>query len=231
MKTLGLIGGMSWESSNVYYQYINRRIQSTLGGIHSAKLILYSVNFEEIEQLQQKGAWSEMGKQLTQIAQILDQAGADALVICSNTMHKLAPLIESETDIPLLHIADATGNAIQLSGLQKVGLLGTLFTMEQDFYTHRLKNRFNLDVIVPEATDRTIIHDIIYNELAKGSFTQKSKSIYIDVINRLITQGAQGIILGCTEIPLLVRSADVSVPLFDTMTLHAEMAVDYALKD
>jgi aspartate racemase len=229
MKTLGLIGGMSWESSVPYYRLINEGIKARLGGLHSAKLVLYSVDFAEVEQLQAAGRWHEAGHMLAQAAQSLQAAGAQGLVLCTNTMHKVADAIESAVDLPLIHIADATAQAVQTANLQRVGLLGTRFTMEQDFYKARLQNAFGLDVLVPEPRDRDEVHRIIYQELCLGQVHGASRDIYRSVIQRLIGQGAQGIILGCTEIGLLVGANDSAVPLFDTTALHAQAAVDWML--
>ncbi len=229
MKTLGLIGGMSWESTVPYYRLINEGIKARLGGLHSAKLVLYSVDFAEVEQLQSAGRWQEAGQMLAQAAQSLQAAGAQGLVLCTNTMHKVAFAIESAVDLPLIHIADATAQAVQTANLQRVGLLGTLFTMEQDFYKARLQNAFGLDVLVPEPADRDEVHRIIYQELCLGQVHGASRDIYREVIQRLIAQGAQGIILGCTEIGLLVDATDSAVPLFDTTALHAQAAVDWML--
>ena len=229
MKTLGLIGGMSWESTVPYYRLINEGIKTRLGGLHSAKLVLYNVDFAEIEQLQAAGRWQEAGQLLAQAAQSLQAAGAQGLVLCTNTMHKVADAIGLAVDLPLIHIADATARAVSAAGLQKVGLLGTRFTMEQDFYKARLQNAFGLDVLVPEPSDRDEVHRIIYQELCLGQVHGASRDMYRSVIQRLIAQGAQGIILGCTEIGLLVDVQDSAVPLFDTTALHAQAAVDWML--
>jgi aspartate racemase len=229
MKTLGLIGGMSWESTVPYYRHINEGIKARLGGLHSAKLVLYSVDFAEVEQLQAAGRWQEAGHMLAQAAQSLQAAGAQGLVLCTNTMHKVADAIGSAVDLPLIHIADATARAVGAAGLQKVGLLGTRFTMEQDFYKARLQNAFGLDVLVPEPSDRDEVHRIIYQELCLGQVHGASRDMYRSVIQRLIGQGAQGVILGCTEIGLLVHANGSAVPLFDTTALHAQAAVDWML--
>ncbi len=229
MKTLGLIGGMSWESTVPYYRLINEGIKARLGGLHSAKLVLYSVDFAEVEQLQSAGRWQEAGQMLAQAAQSLQAAGAQGLVLCTNTMHKVAGAIESAVDLPLIHIADATAQAVQTANLQRVGLLGTRFTMEQDFYKARLQKAFGLDVLVPEPADCDEVHRIIYQELCLGQVHGASRDIYREVIQRLIAQGAQGIILGCTEIGLLVDATDSAVPMFDTTALHAQAAVDWML--
>lgn len=230
MKVIGLIGGMSWESSAVYYQLINRRVQDLLGGVHSARIILYSLDFGEIEDLQRVGNWKEMGRILGDVAETMEKAGAEMLVLCTNTMHKLAPQIEARIEIPFIHIADVAGAAIEEKGLKTVALLGTQFTMEQKFYTERLKNRYDLNVITPTLKDRKEVHRIIYDELVKGIFLEESRKIYQNIIQRLIDKGAEGIILGCTEIPLLIRQEDCSIPIFNTMALHAEAAAAESLK-
>ena len=229
MKTLGLIGGMSWESTVPYYRLINEGIKARLGGLHSAKLVLYSVDFAEVEQLQSAGRWQKAGHMLAQAAQALQAAGAQGLVLCTNTMHKVADAIESAVDLPLIHIADATAQAVQSAGLQRVGLLGTRFTMEQDFYKARLQKACGLDVLVPESSERDEVHRIIYQELCLGQVNDGSRDAYRRVMDSLIAQGAQGIILGCTEIGLLVDANDSAVPLFDTTALHAQAAVDWML--
>ena len=229
MKTIGLIGGMSWESTVDYYRRLNELVKARLGGQHSAKIILNSVDFAEIEELQRLAAWDEAGARLAQAARSLETAGADFLLLCTNTMHKVAPAIESATRLPLLHIADATAAAIHRQGVERVGLLGTRFTMEQDFYRGRLVNRHGLDVIVPENAERDVVHDVIYQELCLGEVRAESRDAYRRIIANLVERGAQGIILGCTEIAMLVSAADSTVPVFDTTTLHAQAAVDAAL--
>ncbi|HKK03139.1 MAG TPA: aspartate/glutamate racemase family protein [Gammaproteobacteria bacterium] len=229
MKTLGLIGGMSWESTLPYYRCINERVRERLGGLHSARLILYSVDFDEIERLQRADRWEEAGRVLADVAARLERAGAEALVLCTNTMHKVAPAIESATGVPLLHIADATGAAITAAGLHSVGLLGTRFTMEEDFYRRRLEEDHGLAVLAPEADDRAAADRIIFEELCRGRVTAASREIYRGIIARLAARGAQGVILGCTEIGLLVSARDAEVPLFDTTALHAAGAADFAL--
>ena len=229
MKTLGLIGGMSWESTLPYYQHINQTVKESLGGLHSAKLILYSVDFAEIAQLQASGQWDAAGAVLADVARKLAHAGADALVICTNTMHKVAPAIEAATNIPLLHIADPTAAAIRRAGLSRVGLLGTRFTMEQDFYRGRLAGQHGIEVLIPNADDRNLVHRVIYEELCLGRIEQASRQAYRDVMRRLVERGVQGIILGCTEISMLVGDEDASVPLFDTTAIHAEAAAALAL--
>jgi len=229
MKTLGLIGGMSWESSAQYYRLINEAVRHRLGGAHSAQLLLWSVDFAGIKQLQHDGRWDVLGDHMLDAARRLQAGGAELLVICTNTMHTLAARIEAQCPLPLLHIADPTAAAIRQAGLRRVGLLGTAFTMEQAFYRDRLQDRFGLQVLVPEADDRRIVHDIIYQELIAGVVSAHSRQVYAGVIARLVARGAEAIILGCTEIKLLVRAEDSPVPLFDTTTLHARAAVDAAL--
>jgi len=230
MKTIGLIGGMSWESTVPYYRVINETVRERLGGFHSAKLVLYSVDFHEIEQMQSSGAWDESGRMLAQAARSLEAAGADFIVLCTNTMHKVADAIESAVSIPLFHIADPTAQEINKNGLTKVGLLGTRFTMEQDFYRGRLRDQHHLDVLIPDEADRGIVHKIIYDELCMGLVRDGSRMEYRRIIQRLVDQGAQGVILGCTEISMLVGPSDSPVPLFDTTSLHARKAAEYALK-
>lgn len=229
MKTLGLIGGMSWESTVPYYQHINQAIRAELGGLHSAKLLLYSVDFAEVEQLQVTGQWEAAGQLLAEVAQKLEGAGADALVLCTNTMHKVADAISAAVRIPLLHIADPTAQAIKESGFTKVGLLGTRFTMEQDFYRSRLESTHGLTVLTPPQADRDLIHQIIYEELCLGNVKDGSRQTYLRVIADLQAQGAQAIILGCTEIAMLVQAQHTALPLFDTTALHARSAALWAL--
>lgn len=228
MKTLGLIGGMSWESTVSYYQMINRGVNAKLGGFHSAKLLLSSVDFAVIEQLQRAGDWNQMAELLNNEAQVLSQAGADAIVICTNTMHKVADDVVKDLSIPLLHIADATGTSLAANKVKKVGLLGTQFTMEQTFYTERLKSRFGIEVVVPSKHEREIVHRIIYEQLCKGVICTQSRSEYIEIIDNLASVGAEGVILGCTEISLLVQQLHTNVQLYDTTALHAAAAVDFA---
>lgn len=230
MKTLGLIGGMSWESTIPYYREINQTVKQVLGGLHSAKVIVFSVDFHEIEVLQRSGDWDSAGKILADAAQALERAGADMLVLCTNTMHKVAPAIEAAVSIPLFHIADPTAEEIKAHGYQRVALLGTRFTMEQAFYKDRLQQAHGLDVITPEEADRHIIHRIIYEELCLGSIQEASRQEYVRIIAGLIANGAQAIILGCTEISLLVNQSHASVPLFDTTALHARRAALWVLK-
>ena len=229
MKTIGLIGGMSWESSLEYYRIVNETVKEKLGGLHSCKCLMYSVDFAVIEALQHQNKWDELTKLMIEAAQNLKHGGADFIVICTNTMHKMAPEIETATGLNVLHIADVTGAAISKDQIQKVGLLGTRFTMEGDFYKKRLKDNYDIEVIIPEDADRQIIHDIIYNELCLGIIKDDSRQKYIDIINKLCANGAEGIILGCTEIPLLIKQSDVLIPVYDTTKIHAESAVDFAL--
>jgi aspartate racemase len=229
MKTIGLIGGLSWESSQEYYRIINESVAQRLGGVHSAACVLYSVDFAEIETLQHQDRWEEAGQILGQVAKRVEQAGADILLICSNTMHLVAPAIQKQLNIPLLHIVDPAAEAIKARGIQTVGLLGTRFTMEQPFYRGRLESDHKLNVLIPAQPEREVVHEIIYQELVRGIIKPESKRRYQEIITRLIGQGAQGIILGCTEIMLLIHPDDVVVPTFDTTTLHALAAVNIAL--
>ena len=231
MKTIGLIGGMSWESSIEYYRIINEAVHDKLGGLHSAESLMYSVDFAEIETLQHKGKWDEATAIMVDAAQRLERGGADFVVICTNTMHLMAEDVERAVDIPLLHIADATADRIKAQGLHKVGLLGTRFTMEEDFYRGRLVEAHGLEVLIPDETGREVVHRVIYDELVLGNIKMSSKEKYIQVIKQLVANGAQGIILGCTEIGLLVKQEDVSVPVFDTTIIHAEAAVEAALEE
>lgn len=231
MKTIGLLGGMSWESTSLYYRNINTGVKESLGGLHSAKIALYSVDFAQIEKLQHAGDWAATADILSAAAQKVEAAGADFLLICTNTMHKVAPEIAAAVNIPLLHLADATAQKLVDDGIQRVGLLGTGFTMQQDFYKGRLRDNFALDVRVPSAEDQQIVHDIIYSELCLGEIKQDSKQHYLRIIDQLAADGAQAVILGCTEITLLVEQADSQVPLYDTTAIHAERAVALALED
>ncbi len=229
MRTLGLIGGMSWESTIPYYRIINETIKHELGGLHSARLVLYSVDFHEVERLQQAGDWAQAGALLADAAQRLARAGAQGLVLCTNTMHKVSASIEA-VGLPLLHIADPTAQAIKAAGLSRVGLLGTRFTMEQDFYRARLQDAHGLHVLTPEPADRDVVHRVIYDELCLGSIRAESRDAYLAIIHRLVAAGAQAIILGCTEISLLIEPQHVpDVPLFDTTQLHAVHAARWAL--
>ena len=231
MKTIGLLGGMSWESTELYYRHINEGIKTRLGDLHSAKIALVSVDFQEIETLQHQGDWAAAGQQLAKAAQSVEAAGADFLLICTNTMHKVVRAIESAIQIPVLHIADATAAAIKAKGLQTVGLLGTQFTMEQAFYKDRLIDQHGLHVLVPSAGDRAIIHRIIYEELCLGVINPASRHEYLRIMADLKGQGAEGIIAGCTEITLLVKQADLDTPLLNTTAIHADAAVTHALNE
>lgn len=223
-KTLGLLGGMSWESTLPYYRVINETVRDRLGGLHSARLLLYSVDFAEVERLQHAGDWDAAGALLGRAARSLRDGGAELLVICTNTMHKVADAVEAASGLPLLHIADPTGEAIRAAGLTKIGLLGTRFTMEQDFYRQRLIERHGLEVIVPDNAGRELVHGVIYEELCLGRIRDESRAAYRRIIAELAARGAQGVILGCTEIGLLIGPADVDVALFDTTALHARAA-------
>lgn len=230
MKTLGLLGGMSWESTVPYYRQINETVKERLGGLHSARLLLYSADFAQIERLQHAGDWDAAGRVLGEAARGLRLAGAELLVICTNTMHKVAEQVEALSGLPLLHIADPTGAAIRAAGLQRVALLGTRFTMEQDFYCRRLSERHGLEVLVPDADDRERVHRVIYDELCLGAIRDQSRQAYRAIIAGLVARGAQGVILGCTEIGLLIGPGDVEVPVFDTAALHARAAALAAIE-
>jgi len=230
MKTIGLIGGMSWESSLLYYKIVNERIRELKGGLNSSELIMYSFNFENIEILQHKNEWDKLTEIMTSTAKKLENAGADFIIICTNTMHIMAEAMEKELNIPILHISDATAEEIKRNGIKKVGLLGTKFTMEKDFYKGRLINRHGIDVIIPDEDDRNIVHDIIYNELCMGKVKDSSREKYIEIINKMIQNGAEGIILGCTEICMLISEKDVDIPVFDTTRIHGRYAADFAVK-
>lgn len=229
VKTIGMIGGMSWESSSLYYQIINQTARERLGGLHSADSLMYSFDFHEIEALQHAGQWDEATRRMVGAAQRLERGGADFIIICTNTMHKMFADVQAAVNIPLLHIADPTAEAIKARGFTRVGLLATAYTMEQDFYKGRLTDKHGLDVIVPDKSERQQVHEIIYNELCVGVIKPESKAAYLRIIDGLAARGAQAIILGCTEITLLVKQEDTSIPLFDTTYLHAVAAVDYAL--
>jgi len=231
LKTIGLIGGMSWESSIEYYRIINQVVRDRLGKLHSAKSVMVSVDFAEIETLQRQGRWQEATQEMIKVAQSVEKGGADFVVICTNTMHKMAGDVQKNIGIPLLHIADATAEKIKRQGLQKIGLLGTKFTMEETFYKGRLVEKHGLQVLVPDDADRDIVHRVIYDELVAGQISPASKKEYLRIISQLVEQGASGIILGCTEIGLLVKDGDSPVPLFDTTLIHAIAAVDYALAE
>jgi aspartate racemase len=228
MMVIGLLGGMSWESSSEYYRLINERVKAALGGFHSAHTVLYSVDFATIEAMQAEGRWDDAGEELNRAAKALEAAGADFVVLCTNTMHKVADQLTDGLGIPLLHLADATASAVKAAGIRRVGLLGTGFTMSQPFYRDRLAAH-GLDVLVPDAEDRDLVHRVIYDELVLGVVKPESREAYRGVIARLVEAGAEGVIYGCTEIELLVGPEDSAVPTFPTTRLHAEAAVDYAL--
>ncbi|MCK7624529.1 aspartate/glutamate racemase family protein [Streptomyces sp. RS10V-4] len=228
MKTIGLIGGMSWESTAEYYRLLNELTRERLGGLHSAKCVLYSVDFAEIERLQTEGRWDEAGELLAEAAKALEAAGADLLLICTNTMHKVADRVSAAVGVPLLHLADTTAEAVRAKGLRRIGLLGTAFTMEQDFYRGRLAGH-GLDVLVPDAAGRRTVHRVIYEELCLGVVKEESRDAFRSVIDDLIAAGAEGVVLGCTEIELLIRPQDSPVPVFPTTRLHAEAALTHAL--
>ncbi|WP_217589547.1 aspartate/glutamate racemase family protein [Lentibacillus saliphilus] len=228
MKTIGLIGGMSWESTEIYYRMINEEMNQRLGGLHSARCIMYSVDFAVIEAYQAKGEWNKAGDVLADAAQKLERAGADFIILCTNTMHKVIDIIEKQLQIPVLHIGDVTAQAINRQGVSTVGLLGTAYTMTGRFYIDRLKAN-GIDVIVPDAVERETINKIIFDELCHGKIRDTSRTYYLAVMNRLVSEGAAGIILGCTEIGMLIKTGDTDVPLFDTTMIHAKEAVTYAL--
>jgi len=229
MKTIGLLGGMSWESTLGYYRLLNEGIKAALGGHHSAKILLNSVDFAPLEKLQHQADWDAIATHLTEESLKIQRAGADFLLIGTNTMHKVAPQIARSVDIPLLHVADATAEVLIRDGIKSVGLLGTAFTMEQDFYKGRLQSDFNLEVVIPNKNDREIVHRVIYNELCLGEVSSGSRDEYLRIIETLSDQGAEAVILGCTEIGLLVKPQDTKVKLFDTTKIHTAKAVDYAL--
>ena len=231
MKTIGLIGGMSWESSDIYYQVINRKVKEILGGVHSCRSIMYSVDFQEIEDLLNRGEWSRLELIMVEAAQSLEKGGADFVVLCTNTLHKLAASIEQNTNIPLLHIADATASEIKKHQFTKVGLLGTKFTMEQDFLKKRFNESHGIETLIPNQQARDKIHSIIFKELVKGLLKEDSRKEFLEIIKLLSDDGAQGIILGCTEIGLLVTPKDTDAVLFDTTLIHAKQAVEFALRD
>jgi aspartate racemase len=228
MRTIGLIGGMSWESTASYYRFANEIVRDRLGGLHSARLLLSSVDFAEVEELQSSGRWDEAGALLAAEARRLETAGADLLVLCTNTMHKVAPAIEEAVSIPLLHLGDATAAAVSAAGLHRVGLLGTGFTMSQDFYRDRIESH-GLSVLVPDTDDQALVHRVIYEELCLGVVRDESRAAYVEVVDRLIAAGAEGIILGCTEIELLIGPDDLEVPSFPTTRIHVEAAVAAAM--
>ncbi len=228
MKTIGLLGGMSWESTQTYYRALNEGVRQHLGGLHSARIAMISVDFAEIEALQHAGNWDETAVILSEAAEALERAGADFILICTNTMHKVAPQIQARVSLPLLHIADATAMELKTAGVSRVGLLGTQFTMEQDFYKGRLQDH-GLEVVVPNQLGRKRVHDIIYQELCLGQIKNESRQVYLSVIDELVEEGAQAVILGCTEIGLLVEPKHTDVPLYDTTAIHARMAVEAAI--
>ncbi|MGN6170881.1 MAG: aspartate/glutamate racemase family protein [Solirubrobacteraceae bacterium] len=230
MKRLGLLGGMSWESSAHYYRLINEAVRDRLGGLHSADLVLRSIDFAEIEEMQRRGQWRGAGERLALEAGLLQAAGAELLVLCTNTLHKVVDTITARVDIPLLHIADASAEVLRAEGLHTVGLLGSAYTMEQDFYSGRLRDQHGLTVLIPDDDDRRIVNDIIFQELCLGVMKQESRDAYRRVVTALVQRGAEGVLLGCTEIGLLLRPGDMDVALFDTARLHAERAVALALE-
>ncbi|MEM6318786.1 MAG: aspartate/glutamate racemase family protein [Bacteroidota bacterium] len=231
MKTIGLIGGMSWESSKLYYELLNRKVKAALGGWHSCKSILYTVDFDEIHHLQGEGNWVKLDQIMINAAQSLEKAGADIVLICANTMHLCSDAIKSNVSIPLLHIAEATGQAIVEKNIQKVALLGTKFTMEKDFYKTILTEQFGVEVLIPNAEERNFIHASIYDELVQGQIKETTRRQYQAIIQKMAKQGAEGVILGCTEIPLLIEQKDVTIPTFNTTKIHAEQAVSWALRE
>ncbi len=229
MKTIGLLGGMSWESTVEYYRALNEGVKKALGGLHSAKIVMHSVDFAPLEEYMRNGDWDAIGTVLSDAAIGLEKAGADFFLLCTNTMHKLAPEIEQKIDIPLLHIADATAEVLLANTISTVGLLGTAFTMEEDFYRQRLKSKYGLDVLIPEKDDRQLVNRVVFEELCCGKILEGSKKEYIRIINELAEQGAEAIILGCTEIGLLVKQEDVQIQIYDTTPIHAAKAVQMAL--
>ena len=231
MKVIGLLGGMSWESTLEYYRIINETVKERLGGLHSAKCILYSFDFAEIESLQREGDWDKLAEMLIDAAKKLEACGAGLIVICTNTMHKLADKVEAKINIPLIHIVDATAEKILEKNIKQVGLLGTRFTMEEPFYKRRLEEKYGIKVIIPNSKEREIVDRVIFEELVLGIIRQSSRERFKQIIYSLVDRGAEGIILGCTEIPLLIKQEDVTVPVFDTTTIHARAAVEFALRD
>lgn len=229
MKTIGLLGGMSWESTVSYYRALNEGVKAARGGLHSARIILNSLEFAEIETLQSKGDWQALADILVEAGLAVERAGADGLLICTNTMHKVAPEVQAALSIPLLHIADATGEVLKSAGIRQIGLVGTRYTMEQPFYRDRIEQQFGIDVLVPDLAERDAIHRIIFEELCQGVISDASRSVFLDAISALAGRGAQGVILGCTEIALLVKPSDTDVPLFDTTQIHVDQAVRWAL--
>jgi len=231
MKTIGMIGGMSWESTALYYKKINEGVQRRLGGLHSAQIAMVSIDFEPMERLQRENHWREAGEELAKVARQVEAAGADFIVLCTNTMHKVADAIEAAVDIPLLHIADATAKAVKAAGMNSIGLLGTRFTMQEDFYRGRLEKKCGLQVLVPSDEEMTIVHEVIYGELVRGIVREDSRKKYLEIIEGLRARGAEGVIEGCTEIVMLVDQTHTTVPLFDTTAIHAQAAVNMALKN
>lgn len=231
MKTIGLLGGMSWESSTHYYQLLNKKVAQALGGLHSAKIVMVSVDFQPLERLMQQQKWPDIAQQLTDAALTIEGAGADFLLLATNTMHKVAPVMTAALQIPLLHIADATAQEIVHRQIKTVGLLGTRFTMEDNFYRDRLSKKFNIDVVTPTATERIIIDEVIFTELCKGTINPKSRVAYLNTIENLRDRGAEAVIAGCTEIGMLIDQSMVPIHLLDTTTLHVDYAINYALKD
>lgn len=231
MKTIGLIGGMSWESTLEYYKILNESVKERVGGLHSARCVVYSFDFEEIEELQHQGNWNKLTELMIEAAQKLEKTGAELIIICTNTMHKMADEVQRAIKIPLIHIADATAEVAKEKRLKKVGLLGTKFAMEEDFYKKRITEKHGIEVIIPNKDERELIHNVIYNELCLGILNPESKARFKEIVENLISNGAEGIILGCTEIPLLIKQEDIQVPVFDTTTIHAKSAVELALKD
>jgi aspartate racemase len=229
MKVIGLIGGMSCESTAHYYKRLNDRVRAQLGGLHSAEILMWSVDFAPIAQMQDDNRWREAGVYLGKIGQRLEEAGAEVLVLATNTMHKVADIIEASTTVPFIHIADATGQKIEAAGKRKPALLATRFTMEQEFYTDRLREKFGLDVIVPDEADRALVHQIIYDELCVGRVVEASRQAFVDVAERLAKRGADSLILGCTEVGMLLDESNTPLPIFDTALIHADAAVDFAL--
>lgn len=231
MKVIGLIGGMSWESSKIYYELINTKVRETLGGSHSATCIMVSVDFARIERLSHEGKWDDIGMIMAKSAKQLEMAGADIIVLCTNTIHVVSDSILNSVDIPFLHIADATGEELKRNSIKTAGLLGTKFTMEKDFYTNLLTEKYKTDIVIPNKLERQIVHDIIYKELVRGRFSESSKNVIVKIIKKLQRAGAESVILGCTELPLLVRDTDVDIPLMDTTKIHADSAVEWAIKN
>lgn len=231
MKTIGLIGGMSWESTVVYYELMNKKVRELLGGFHSCKSIMISVDFAEIEKLQHDGNWNELNELMADAAKKLELAGAEIIVLCTNTMHLCSNAILQKISVPFLHIAEATAMEVQKMGINRIALLGTRFTMEKEFYKEILKKQFGIEVLIPNEQERVIVHSIIYNELVQGSIRPESREIFKGIIKELENKGAQGVILGCTEIPLLISDSDVDIPTFNTTRIHAEKAVEWAIKE